>query len=99
MTRNSVVRYFNKTWCRMLHYKDCPTYLVNLLSGEFIIRIGKNNIRFHCYPYCWSRKYRYIPFSEIKTEKELFNIIRKYANKLAEIKREYYSKGGKCESI
>lgn len=93
MVRNSVIRYFNKTWCRILQEKDTPTYLVNLLSGEFIVKIGIHNIWFSCYPYCWNRKYRFIPYSRIKTEKELFNIIRTYGNKLAEIKREYYSKG------
>ena len=99
MTRNSVVRYFNKTWIKMSHYRDCPTYLVTLLSGEFIIRVGQHNIWFNCWPYCWDKKYRFISYSAIKTEKELFDIIRKYGNKLAEIKREYYIKGGKCENI
>lgn len=92
MTRNSVIRYFNKVWIKCLNNKDYPIYLVNLLSGEFIVSIGFNHVIINAYPYYWSKKYRFIPFSGIKTEKELFDILRKNCNVLAKIKREYYKK-------
>lgn len=92
MVRNSVVRYFNKTWCRCLQYRDYPTYVVTLLSGEFLVEIGFNNIMIKTYSFI-ERKYSMFSFSRIKTEKELFNKLRKNCSQIAKIIKEREANG------
>lgn len=84
MVRNSVIRYFNKTWIKCLQYGNYPTYAVTLLSGEFLIQIGFNNIMIKTYSFV-DRKYTMFSFSEIKTEKELLKKLTINCDKIARI--------------
>lgn len=91
MVRNSVVRYFNKTWIKCLQYTNCPTYAVSLLSGEFLVEIGHKNIMIKTYSFV-AKKYTMFSFSKIKTEKELLKELTINCDKIARIIKEEKNK-------
>ena len=92
MTRNSVVRYFNKTWCRLLQYRDYPTYEVKALSGDYMVTVSPYYIYINSLSLYEREKRRFFSYSEIKTEKELTYTLMKYCDILGRVLKNYYSK-------